>query len=252
MTIYTKPTGEKKSEKAPDASKEPLTGKDDADCEEGAPKVVRVTYSPRHRRTWVNLCLILTALLVLGTGIIAAIFLYRHLSSKIWPDCIDTEYLEEDVEVSEVELYERFTVPKFDEVEETVNLTAIVDPTHHTCYVMPLNRTRIAPPHDLIDLIMKLKTRYYMPKASVVREEYRVVLPPLSDLTVLGSYIMRECYFYYTFRLEKYVSGVYKRSVDQGAPAMEEAGHYAFIAYTPGHHELFKFTIFKEQEKKDQ
>ncbi|KAK7469841.1 hypothetical protein BaRGS_00036170 [Batillaria attramentaria] len=289
MTIYTKPTGEKKSEKAPDASKEPLTGKDDADCEEGAPKVVRVTYSPRHRRTWVNLCLILTALLVLGTGIIAAIFLYRHLSSKVIrgrcgvefydeiyqrerdqnpadpqmlsdeQHTVDTEYLEEDVEVSEVELYERFTVPKFDEVEETVvwhdfdkNLTAIVDPTHHTCYVMPLNRTRIAPPHDLIDLIMKLKTRYYMPKASVVREEYRVVLPPLSDLTVLGSYIMRECYFYYTFRLEKYVSGVYKRSVDQGAPAMEEAGHYAFIAYTPGHHELFKFTIFKEQEKKDQ
>lgn len=31
-----------------------------------------------------------------------------------------TQYVEEDVEVSEVELYERFTVPRFDEVEETV------------------------------------------------------------------------------------------------------------------------------------
>lgn len=60
--------------------------KDETECEEGvgaAPKLVRVTYFPRRRRTWVNLCLILTALLVLGTGTIAAIFLYRHLSNKV-------------------------------------------------------------------------------------------------------------------------------------------------------------------------
>ena len=51
------------------------------------------------------------------------------------------------------------------------------------------------------------QTRYYMPKASVVREQYRMMMPPLSDLTVLGPIIMRECYWYDTFRLEKYVSG---------------------------------------------
>lgn len=60
--------------------------KDEVECEEGActaPKLVRVTYFPQRRGPWVNLCLILTALLVLGTGTIAAIFLYRHLSNKV-------------------------------------------------------------------------------------------------------------------------------------------------------------------------
>lgn len=37
------------------------------------------------------------------------------------------------------------------------NLTAIVDPDHRICYIMALNRTQIAPPRDLIDLIVKLK-----------------------------------------------------------------------------------------------
>lgn len=286
MTIYKTPTGEKKPEKDQDVTKVPLC-LDEESCDDGSSaKNVRVTYFPHHRRTWVNLCLILTALLVLGTGTIAAIFLYKHLSNKvIYGRCgvsfydemyqsqhpradqmlgdkqvppQGAEYVEEEVEVSQVELYERFTIPRFDEVEETVvwhdfdqNLTAIVDPTHLTCYIMPLNRSRIAPPHDLIDLIMKLKTRYYMPKASVVREEYRVVLPPLDDLTGLGSFIMRDCYYYYTFRLEKYVPGVYKRSTDQVASTtLEVIEHYGLINYMPGHHdfELLKVAVYKEQQ----
>ncbi|KAL8578361.1 hypothetical protein ACOMHN_031735 [Nucella lapillus] len=277
MTIYKTQPGEKKADKE---HEEPLTGvKDESDSFEeavgaGVPKLVRVTYFPRRHRTWVNLCLILTALLVLGTGIIAAIFLYRHLSSKvvrgrcgvtyydsfyhqqqaepqIAPDTppmdysneepvrgmTELDFFEEDIEVSTVDLYERLTVPKFDEVEETVvwhdfdrNLTAIVDPLHRTCYIMPLNRTRISPPRDLIDLIVKLKTRYYMPKASVVREQYRVVLPAMSDLTVLGSIIMRECYHHHTFRLERYVSGVFKRSVDAVTHPLQPVDHYGFFS----------------------
>lgn len=277
MTIYKTQPGEKKADKEPEVLTEPLTGvKDESEFEEAvgtAPKLVRVTYFPRRHRTWVNLCLILTALLVLGTGIIAAIFLYRHLSSKvvrgrcgvtyydgfyhqqqaepqIAPDTppldyshepsggmTELDFFEEDIEVSAVDLYERLTVPKFDEVEETVvwhdfdrNLTAIVDPKHRTCYIMPLNRTRISPPRDLIDLIVKLKTRYYMPKASVVREQYRVVLPAMTDLTVLGSIIMRECYHHHTFRLERYVSGVFKRSVDEVSHPLRVVDHYGFFS----------------------
>lgn len=46
-----------------------------------------------------------------------------------------------------------------------------------------------------------------MPKASVVREQFRIVLPPMGDLSVLGEFIMRECYWYDTYRLEPFVSG---------------------------------------------
>ncbi|XP_076454036.1 integral membrane protein 2A-like [Babylonia areolata] len=273
MTIYKIQPGEKKGDKEPEVLTEPLTGVKDDPEEATSPKSVRVTYVPRRHRTWVNLCLILTALLVLGTGIIAAIFLYRHLSSKvvrgrcgvtyydgffhqqqsepqIAPDTppmdyanepsgalTEMDFFEEDIEVSAEDLYEHLTVPKFDEVEETVvwhdfdrNLTAIVDPLHRTCYIMPLNRTRISPPRDLIDLIVKLKTRYYMPKASVVREQYRVVLPAMSDLTVLGSIIMRECYHHHTYRLERYVSGVFKRSVDELSHPVKQL-HYGFFSW---------------------
>lgn len=292
MTIYKTPGGEKKTEKEPEVLTEPLTGvKDEVECEEGActaPKLVRVTYFPQRRGPWVNLCLILTALLVLGTGTIAAIFLYRHLSNKVvhgrcgvtYYDEIyhrqqslrlsdapleiaappstqpvtQVDFMEEDIEVSAVDLYERLTIPKFDEVQETVvwhdfdrNLTAIVDPTHRSCYILPLNRTRISPPRDLIDLIYKLKTGYYMPKASVVREQYRMVQPPMSDLTVLGSYIMRECFWYDTYRLEKYVSGVYKRSVDN--PPVLLAHNYGYFSYKVSSNEIVKLTVYGAEKR---
>ncbi|KAK7091019.1 integral membrane protein 2B-like isoform X2 [Littorina saxatilis] len=288
MTIYKTQTGEKKSDKDPEVLTEPLTGVKDDDEESvgAAPKLVRVTYFPRRRRTWVNLCLILTALLVLGTGTIAAIFLYRHLSNKVvhgvcgvgyfdefyhqqpsenarfteeipQSEEAHMDFFEEEIEVSEVDLYERLTIPRFDEVEETVvwhdfdkNLTAIVDPTNRRCFIMSLNRTQIAPPRDLIDLIVKLKTRYYMPRASVVREQYRIQLPPMSDLTVLGSIIMRECYWFDTFYLAKYVSGVYKRSVDAVVHPMELLTHVGFFSLTksPASSHVYKIDIFRQEE----
>ncbi len=48
---------------------------------------------------------------------------------------------------------------------------------------------------------------YYFPRADVVRQKYMVVTPPLADLKILGPYIMRECFWYDTFRLERIVEG---------------------------------------------
>lgn len=296
MTIYKTQSGEKKVEKDPEVLTEPLTGVKDDSEEEAvvAPKLVRVTYLPRRRRTWVNLCLIMAALLVLGTGTIAAIFLYRHLSNRVVrgrcgvtyfdeayhgqpeqmqmdklfetqrpadrePPVIDMDFFEEDIEVSAVDMYERLSIPRFDEVAETVvwhdftkNLTAIVDPTHQTCYIMPLNRSNVAPPLNLIDLLQKLKTHYYMPKASVIREQYRVVLPPLSitELPELGAIIMRECYWYYTFRLEKHVTGVWKRSTDSAPPTLHLEAHVGFFSLqaSDSSSHVFKYDIYKEEK----
>lgn len=249
MTIYKTLTQEKKEKDETEVVMEPLNGeKDDVAA---APKVVRVTYGPRKSRTYVNLCLLIAALIVLGAGVLGAIFLYRHLSHRVFrgkcgvtyydeiyhqqtgllrghePITLDLtrdeydigfkfDFLQENIEVSEIDGYERLQVPKFDECEQTViwhdfqqNYTAIVDPLHASCYVMVLNRTLIAPPRDVIDLVNKLwKGNYYFPRADVIRQKYSVAMPPMSDLSNLGPYIMRECFWYDTFMLEKIVGRV--------------------------------------------
>ncbi|XP_048250003.1 integral membrane protein 2C-like [Haliotis rufescens] len=272
MTIYKTLQSDKKDEKSPEEAAvvmEPLTGERE---DVVTPKVVRVTYGPHQTRTYVNLCLIIAALIVLGAGIIGAIFLYRHLSHRVItarcgvtyydeiyhqqadflrgrdPVSIDLtredydvgfkfDFFEENVEVSEADSYERLQVPKFDECDETdvwhdfqQNYTAIVDHVRASCYVMKLNRSLIAPPRDVIDLINKLgREGYYLPRADVVREKYTVVTPPMGDLKVLGPYIMRECFWYNTFRLEKIVDGVVKRSTRRRTVPREEV-HHGFSA----------------------
>ena len=44
---------------------------------------------------------------------------------------------------------------------------------------------------------------YYMPKVDVVRRNYHVVTPPLTDLTFAGTTIKQECLGYTSYKLEK-------------------------------------------------
>lgn len=46
-----------------------------------------------------------------------------------------------------------------------------------------------------------------MPKAKVIRENYHVVRPPLSNFEALGKRIYTKCSTYDTFWLEKFVRG---------------------------------------------
>lgn len=71
---------------------------------------------------------------------------------------------------------------------------------------MPLNRSLIYPPHSTIDLIIKLKSGFYDVDTEIIRESYRVVTPPVTDIKSYGFYIARECEKFPTYRLEKITS----------------------------------------------
>jgi hypothetical protein len=116
----------------------------------------------------------------------------------------------ERVEVDDSEMFERLEIPPvLDFRRSTVlhdfekNLTAIVDLDHARCFILPLNRDTVKPPRNLIDLYNKVKSNYYVPDAEIVRESYKVVLPPLADVEPLGFYIWNDCQFFDTYRLIK-------------------------------------------------
>uniref|UniRef100_A0A6M2DHU4 Integral membrane protein 2 n=1 Tax=Xenopsylla cheopis TaxID=163159 RepID=A0A6M2DHU4_XENCH len=121
----------------------------------------------------------------------------------------------------EDENYEKIDVPDFRGGRRgrfihdfNANKTGIIDMDGHRCFVMPLNRDAVLPPRSLFDLIHKMWDGYYEVNTDVVRETMRVILPPLTDLEEFGTYISKECKDLPTYQLEKYVGGVFKRSID--------------------------------------
>ena len=48
-----------------------------------------------------------------------------------------------------------------------------------------------------------LQSGYYMPRADVVRRDYRVITPALKSLTFAGPAIAMECAHYDSYKLEK-------------------------------------------------
>jgi hypothetical protein len=83
------------------------------------------------------------------------------------------------------------------------NLTAIVDLASKRCYILPLNPEGVKPPKNLMDLLNKFQSGYYLPNAKIVRESYKVVIPPMTDKESLGYYIWHDCQSYETYRLVK-------------------------------------------------
>jgi integral membrane protein 2B len=119
---------------------------------------------------------------------------------------MDGEFAE-DVEIGE-DGYEKIMTPTIGDIRRAtvlhdfnVNYTAIIDKEQAHCLLLPLNRSMVLPPRDFWDLLVKLKTGYYVPDADVVRENYRVVTPAIEDLSPYGVYIKSECRYFHTFRL---------------------------------------------------
>jgi len=93
------------------------------------------------------------------------------------------------------------------------NYTAIVDEKNKRCFVMPLDRSVILPPKSLYDLLFKMQDGYYSIDTERVRREMQVVTPAIADLESYGIYIAKECYGFTSYKLDKFVGGVVKRSV---------------------------------------
>jgi len=196
-------------------------------------------------------CLLVMALLVMCCGILGGFYVYKqfaysqmhrlhgwcripyeNMNDQMYGDDYakpfaeslpkpDAHYINEEFDISgDVDGYEKITVPNSDGGHSSryihdfnVNKTGIIDIEARRCFVMPLNRTQVLPPKDLIDLVRKMWQGYYEVDTETVRESMRVVLPPISETRSVGMYIQRECAGYPIYKLEKIVSGVFKRSV---------------------------------------
>lgn len=131
----------------------------------------------------------------------------------------------------EFEQYEEIEVPDFSHGRRgrfihdfAANKTGIVDVEGRRCFVMPLNRSLVLPPHSLFDLIVKMRAGYYDVDTEIVRERMRVITPPILDFRDVGYYITRECSALPTYRLERMTVPVFKRSVG-------EAQHAVFVEF---------------------
>ncbi|XP_078312124.1 uncharacterized protein LOC111134615 isoform X1 [Crassostrea virginica] len=298
MTIY-KVNNQEKNEKK-DILEQKLLAAVVADSEVPETQVdVDVVPPPRrHSRAWLNLFLILVAILILAAGVTGGVLLYKRLSHRpivfngdktvnknkiIRGQCgfraegqfeepspmqnndiktndhkepyylpnyqVNQQWnggkteiptinkrphkhhrhhkplthydLSEDVQVIDDQV-ERIHMPSFKDFRDTMilhdfqkNYTAIVDYEKRSCYIMKLDRVKVTPPKDWIDLIQKFATGYYMPRAEVLRKQYRVTLPALKDISFLGRYIEKECIYFQTYTMERMVGDhfIAKRNV---------------------------------------
>ncbi|XP_029178841.1 integral membrane protein 2C [Nylanderia fulva] len=124
----------------------------------------------------------------------------------------------------ENEHYEKIDVPDFRGGRQgrfihdfNINKTGIIDIDGQCCFVMPLNRQRVLPPRNMYDLLRKMYNGYYEVDTAIVRETMKVVTPPITDMSVVGTYIARECKDLPIYMLKKVdASSVVKRSASSG------------------------------------
>uniref|UniRef100_A0A915ATI3 Integral membrane protein 2 n=1 Tax=Parascaris univalens TaxID=6257 RepID=A0A915ATI3_PARUN len=147
--------------------------------------------SLRHHRVFTSCCLLLLILWLLIASFLAGIFFYRQFYKRptFYGWCGTnfvqrgrTERLEQSLEISPDEYYERISVPRFGSNRPAIfvhdfkkNLTAIVDVLSNRCFLKDLERNLVAPPKSLIDLVKKMESGYYDHLPTVTRETYRVV-----------------------------------------------------------------------------
>ncbi|XP_023672177.1 integral membrane protein 2A [Paramormyrops kingsleyae] len=92
-------------------------------------------------------------------------------------------------------------------------LTAYLDLTLRSCYVIPLNTSVVMPPQDLLDLFVQLMSGSY--KTYLVHEDL-VVTERVDDLSKLGYYINTLCSGRDTYRMQRRsdLISIQKRSVE--------------------------------------
>jgi len=230
MTIIKVSKDGKKLFKKVDELVVPLHVPDDV---EAGGRVMHVEMMPSERsKRLVNVFLLIIALLVLTAGMVGGVYLYkymahRHKVSKVTIQYVDGDMpkampqregeegfwcgtIDEEVDIMADYQVEKIDVPKFDDCSSSVvihdfhtNTSVIVDNDDSECFIMDLDRTQMSPPRSFAELITKYASGYYMPKVDVVRRDYHVVTPPLTDLSFAGETIKQECLGYASYKLEK-------------------------------------------------
>jgi len=116
---------------------------------------------------------------------------------------------EQNIEIDDAG-FEKIMVPTIGDTRRAtilhdfnINYTAIIDKEQGHCFLMPLNRSLVLPPKDFWDLLVKLNNGYYVPHTNIVREDYRVLTPQITDFTEYGTQIAGECRVYDTYKLAR-------------------------------------------------
>lgn len=150
---------------------------------------------------------------------------------------VSDQFFKEEFELglSDEENYSKINVPVFRGQRQgrflhdfKYNQSGIIDKDNGRCFLMPLDRDTVLPPKSLRDLIEKMWNGYYNINTSTVRKNMRVITPELKDLSDVSPRITNECEKMKIYRLEKLVSGVFKRSADlhQHAKYAEFGGNH--------------------------
>lgn len=134
---------------------------------------------------------------------------------------LESRFFNEEIELGDSidESYSKITVPDFRDGRRgrflhdfRNNQSSIIDKDNNRCFVMPLDRETVLPPESLLDLVTKMWNGYYDIDTSVIRKDYRVVTPAITDDSTITSRIAKECFGMNIYMLEKYDSLVYKRA----------------------------------------
>lgn len=173
-------------------------------------------------------------------------------------DSINKNWFREEVEVKDDddESYADIRIPDFRDGRQgrfihdfKNNQTTIVDETAKRCFIYPLDYSTTMPPKSIIEVFKKMQTGYYFPDTTVLRQKMRVVLPELEkDDEYISDRTGQICENMKIYRLEPFVSGVYKRSVDS------QLNQHALFAQYAGHNivetDIVNMSEIEELEKK--
>ncbi|XP_058814246.1 uncharacterized protein LOC131678252 [Topomyia yanbarensis] len=153
---------------------------------------------------------------------------------------VSEQFFKEEFELglSDDENYSKIDVPVFRGQRQgrflhdfRFNQSGIIDKDSGRCFLMTLDRDTVLPPKSLRDLIEKMWNGYYNINTNTVRKNMRVITPELKDLSDVSPRITKECEDMKIYRLEKLVSGVFKRSADlhEHAKFAEFGGNYISV-----------------------
>lgn len=174
--------------------------------------------------------------------------------SSLNSDTIKEKWFKEEVEFKddETDSYTDIKIPDFKDGRRgrfihdfKNNQTTIVDESANRCFIYPLDYETTLPPTNMADVFIKMQTGYYFPDTNVLRQKMRVILPELDeDDEMISSRTAVICNNMKIYKLESFVSGVFKRSVQENL-----SEHAKFAEFTGKNMIYYDFLNINELEE---
>lgn len=147
----------------------------------------------------------------------------RRMESKLGDDSLRNRFFREDIEFKDddEDSFTDINIPDFRDGRRgrfihdfKNNQTTIVDVDANRCFVYPLDYSVTLQPKSMLDAIVKMQSGYYFPDTNVLRKKMRVVTPELEkDDEYLSERTRNVCEDMRVYKLEPFVTGVFKRSI---------------------------------------